>query len=532
MTSSHAVSLERRASLLQAAAEVAKNLTTILDLDELLPKTVDVICNTYGFYYAGIFLLDPSGQWAVLRAGFGEAGQKMIAAGHKLEVGGHSMIGASIAWREARIVLHVGEEAVHFKNPYLPETRSEMALPLIVGDRVLGAVTVQSVEEAAFSEDDITSLQAMADHLAIAINNAYLMQELRASQESVLRLKTYEALATATTQAIHWIGNKALPIASTLDRVRQDVSSENFDAESLTEDLDLIEESVQAILEVKETLVGQAIEHQLRPSMLADVVQAAAFHTGLDDEIFTLNASPEAPLAMTDSSQLVRVLGYLLENALEAGAEHISANIAPALDRRHVAISIADDGEGIESENLDKIWTAFFTTKGVKHTGLGLAASLAVLSRMGGRITVDSHPGQGATFTIVLPAAPDDEATDLSSAPDNIFFVDEEDDAWALFAANVLRLAGKEVVVQGTPAGAAAADLILVDEALTTMPLEQVLNELREAGVIQKAIVVTAALDTDRATQHMRAGVRDVALKPYTYVSLSSFLSFEMEAAA
>ncbi|MDY0019665.1 MAG: GAF domain-containing protein, partial [Anaerolineae bacterium] len=168
----------RRARLLQAAAEVGKDVTSILDLDELLNRTVDIICDTYGFYYAGVFLLDETKEWAVLQAGRGEAGQEMLSAGHKLKVNGLSMIGAAISTHKARIALDVGEEPVHFKNPYLPRTRSEMALPLGVGDQVIGAVTVQSVEEAAFSDEDITSLQAMADQLAIALNNAQLLQAL------------------------------------------------------------------------------------------------------------------------------------------------------------------------------------------------------------------------------------------------------------------------------------------------------------------------------------------------------------------
>jgi signal transduction histidine kinase len=529
MTTAEIDLAERRANLLQAAAQVAKNVAKILNIEELLPKAVDVICDSYGFYYAGVFLLDGSEQWAILRAGRGEAGKKMIEAGHILEVGGHSMIGSCISWREARISLDVDGEYVHFKNPFLPETRSEMALPLVVGEKVFGAVTVQSEEEKAFSKEDIDSLQAMADILAVAINNALLLRELEVANAALLRAKTYEALSTATTQAIHWIGNKAAPITTTAARVRADLEAKEIDVESLREALDMIAENANLILHVKEYLIGQAHDQKLRPAMVADVVQAAAFHRGIPDDMLTINPAPDTPLALTDTTRLARVLGYLFKNALEAEATHISANITPTLDKGHGAISIADNGVGIAEENLDKIWAAFFSTKGTEHTGLGLTACLHILSQMGGRLTVDSHPGQGATFTVVLPVAPEDEAIDLSGAPDNVFFVDEANDTWALFAANVLRLAGKTVVVQESPAGAAAADLILVDEALTTMHVDRVVSELQEAGVAGKAVVVTAALDTDRATKYMQAGVKDVALKPYTYQGLAAFLNFETE---
>ncbi len=165
-------SSERQAKLLAATVRVANNIASILDPQELLQRTVDIICDEFDFYYAGVFLLDEAGEYAVLRAGRGAAGDAMLAEKHQLKVGGNSMIGASVGMRQARIALDVGEEAIFFSNPHLPNTRSEMALPLIVHDDVLGAVTVQSVEEAAFSDEDISTLQGMADQLAIAIDNA------------------------------------------------------------------------------------------------------------------------------------------------------------------------------------------------------------------------------------------------------------------------------------------------------------------------------------------------------------------------
>ena len=213
----------RRANLLAAAAEASQNLTRILDIDQLLPKTVDIICDAYNFYYAGVFLIDEAGEFAVLRAGRGEPGRIMIENNHKLAVGGNSMIGAATALNEARISLDVDTEKVWYPNPVLPETRSEMALPLAIGDQVIGAVTVQSTEEAAFTDEDISSLQAMANQLAIAIKNARQQRELEETHAELLRAKTWEAIATATGDAIHWIGNKAEPVGGSVERVRRDL---------------------------------------------------------------------------------------------------------------------------------------------------------------------------------------------------------------------------------------------------------------------------------------------------------------------
>lgn len=187
-----------RASQLATAAEVARAAASILDLQQLLSQTAELLRQQFNLYYVGIFLVDESGRWAVLRAGTGEAGRKMLEAGHKLEVGGPSMIGWCTAYGKPRIALDVGEEAVRFDNPLLPQTRSEMALPLLSRERVIGAMTIQSDCPAAFMPEDITVLQTVADQLATAIENAYLYQESlrRQAQTWVLREVTLAAAST------------------------------------------------------------------------------------------------------------------------------------------------------------------------------------------------------------------------------------------------------------------------------------------------------------------------------------------------
>jgi GAF domain-containing protein/HAMP domain-containing protein len=170
---------------LQAAAEVSRATISVLDTDELLRQAVDLVRERFDLYYAGLFLLDEDGRFAVLQAGTGKAGEEMLARGHRLEVGGDSMIGQCTARAEARIALDVGEEAVRFDNPLLPETRSEMALPLRSRGRVIGAMSVQSAEEAAFDEADVAVLQTMADQVAVAIDNARLFARAQAALEDM-----------------------------------------------------------------------------------------------------------------------------------------------------------------------------------------------------------------------------------------------------------------------------------------------------------------------------------------------------------
>ena len=515
---------ERRARLLHAANEVGKRVASILDLDELLTETVDIICQAYGFYYAGVFLLDETGEFAVLRAGYGEAGAAMLAKAHKLAVGGHSMIGLATSLREARIALDVGEERVHFKNPYLPHTRSEMALPLAVGPKVLGAVTVQSTEERAFGEDDILTLQTMADHLAIAINNAQLLRALDRANAELLRTKTYEALATATTQAVHWIGNKALPITTTIARIKGDLEKDPLDVASIREDLDLIDESARLIVDVKENLLGPAREQKPRPAMLEDVVQAAAYHVGMAPTQLALNVASDTPMVLADTTQLARALGNLFRNSLEAAAAHVVVTIAPAEEQGYVSLDIVDDGEGIPAEMIDKIWAAFVTTKGSSHTGLGLPACLHVISQLDGRISAVSEAGRGTTFTVLLPAsadagpvAADQEAgqakTDKRTS--HILLIDDED-PWAQFAVNTLTAAGYWVTRATKLDGKVKPDVIMVDETLLAGPVADILEKLKASGLIGRTLIVSAALNVERTAAYLKAGVKDVILKPYT----------------
>lgn len=180
---SNAQMLERRSRLLQVAAEVSRAASAILEPAVLSQQVVELVQNRFGLYYVGLFLVDERGEEVVLRAATGEAGRAMLEAGHRFPIGNSSMVGWCVANRRARIALDVGEDAVRFNNPLLPGTRSELALPLISRGQVLGALTIQSEQEAAFSDEDIETFQTMADQLANAIQNARLYEQLQQELE-------------------------------------------------------------------------------------------------------------------------------------------------------------------------------------------------------------------------------------------------------------------------------------------------------------------------------------------------------------
>jgi PAS domain S-box-containing protein len=184
--------LERRAMLLRSIAEVAHKASSALDPSELMQQVVELIRERFGLYYVGLFLVEREptlhtrpGEWAYLQAATGEAGQKMLRQGYGLKVGGNSMVGQCIARGTPCIAPHADEEKVRFANPLLPETRSELALPLISHGQVIGALTLQSSVENAFSEEDIAVLEIMAGQIANSLENARLYKQTRAALEEL-----------------------------------------------------------------------------------------------------------------------------------------------------------------------------------------------------------------------------------------------------------------------------------------------------------------------------------------------------------
>jgi GAF domain-containing protein len=138
---------------------------------------VHLISDQFGYYYAAIFVTDEKGEWAILHDATGEAGRVLRENKHRLRVGGNSMVGTAVSTGQPRIAQDVGAEPIRFENPLLPYTRSEIALPLVVGDRVLGVLDVQSTKRSAFGPQEIETLQSMARQVAIAFENARLFQE-------------------------------------------------------------------------------------------------------------------------------------------------------------------------------------------------------------------------------------------------------------------------------------------------------------------------------------------------------------------
>lgn len=172
------MALERRGRQLEGVARVSREASQVREVSLLLETTVEAISEHFGFYHAGIFLLDDEREWAVLRAASSPGGRQMLARRHRLRVGQQGIVGNVALYGEPRVALDVGEDAVWFDTPELSETHSEMALPLVDQDQqVVGVLDVQSTERNAFSDEDVEVLEMLAAQVSVALQNARLLEQ-------------------------------------------------------------------------------------------------------------------------------------------------------------------------------------------------------------------------------------------------------------------------------------------------------------------------------------------------------------------
>jgi DNA-binding LacI/PurR family transcriptional regulator/signal transduction histidine kinase len=409
--------MEHRALQLQTAAEVSRATSSILDPDELIQQVVNLARERFDLYYAGLFLVDEIGEWAVLRAGTGEAGRVMLEQGHRLEIGGASMIGWCVANKQARIALDVGAEAVRFENPHLPETRSEIALPLISRDEVLGALTIQSTQEAAFSQEDIAVLQTMADQLANAITNARLYGQ---AQQEIVERKRAEAALTQQAQELTASLEQFAHVAS------HDLQEPLRMVASYAQ---LLEQRYRGRLDAEaDEFIGYAVGgatrmHRLINDLLAywrvgtrDVALKPADCSAIVNRVLanlqgaieatgaTVTCSP-LPTIMADVTQLMQVFQGLLINTIQFRSDR-PPEIRISAERKdgEWLFAVHDNGIGIEPQYSERIFTLFQPLQRQEgHSGIGLAICKKIVERHEGRIWVESQPGKGASFYFTIP---------------------------------------------------------------------------------------------------------------------------------
>jgi len=404
--------MTKRTIQLQTAADVSRAASSILELEKLLPTVVELIRSHFGYYYVGIFLLNDAKSSAILKSATGEIGNAMLSSRHRLEVGDSSMIGWCIAHGRARIALDVGEDAVRFKNPLLPLTRSEIALPLISRGEVIGAMTIQSEVSAAFSPVDITALQTMADQIANAIKNAQLFSE-RANLISELEGKNAE-LERFTYTVSHDLKSPLVTIRGFLGFLREDARKNDpaqfeNDLSKIANAADRMQSLLNDLLELSR--IGRIVNPPEDVPFEKIITETLELIAGvIETSGVTVIIQENLPVVRVDHMRLVEALQNLLGNATKFMGDQPEPQVEIGLkgletDGKAI-LFVRDNGAGIDPQYHERIFGLFNRLDPtVEGTGIGLTLVKRIIEIHDGKVWVESRLGSGATFYFTLPLA-------------------------------------------------------------------------------------------------------------------------------
>lgn len=288
--------LEKRAQQIQTISSMARTIASVQDINTLLANIVRQVHEQFGYYHAGIFLLDVTGKYAVLKAAHSSGGRRMLSRGHRLPLDSNSIVGFVTSRGEPRIALDVGADPVYFSNPDLPETRSEMALPLRVSEHVIGALDVQSTQTNAFSQEDVSILATLADQIAIAIENARLFGEAqKALSDAQITYEKYvrQSWNSFVEQAKHtgfiFDGKQVMPLEGQL---KQDYVKPAVQTGSLS--LDKSSRTIAVPIKLRGQTIG-----------FLDVRSKKGERTWTRDEITLLEAAAERAALALENARLV-----------------------------------------------------------------------------------------------------------------------------------------------------------------------------------------------------------------------------------
>ncbi|MBW4438758.1 MAG: GAF domain-containing protein [Pleurocapsa minor GSE-CHR-MK-17-07R] len=414
--------LEKQARELQTVADVSHAVTQVLDPDELLKSVVELTKERFNLYHAHIYFLNDEGTDLVLAAGAGVAGKSMREAGHRIPYSReHSLVALAARTREVVIANDVSTAPDFLPNPLLPETRAEMAVPITIGDRLIGVLDVQSETIGRFNENDARIKSTLAAQIGVAIENArsvtFALETERATAD---RLREVDRLKS------QFLASMSHELRTPLNSIigYSEVILDGDDGEltpDAAEDVEIIHQSgkhllaiINDILDLAKIEAGQmrmdATEVDLK-SIALDTVNTASILIKERDLELKLIEQDKLPPLLGDPIRIRQILTNLVGNAVKFTEKGSVTVTVGRIDVATAFVSVRDTGIGIDNAHLELIFDQFrqvddTSTRRAGGTGLGLAITRRLAEMLGGSITVQSEVGKGSEFFVTLPIRP------------------------------------------------------------------------------------------------------------------------------
>jgi len=410
--------IRRRNEYLAVSAEIGKLVTSILDLNTIFARTVNLITDRFRLYHAAVFIVEETGFNAVFKEGTGEAGAELKKQQHTIQLNNKSIVGSTASTGNVVVANDTENDPLYVFNPLLPETRAEVSIPLRIGSRVIGVIDIQSRTVNAFNEDEISVLQTLADQVAVAIDNA---KSFELSQQAVMEMREADRLKS------QFLANMSHELRTPLNSIIgfSRVILKGIDGpvtELMQQDLTAIYNSGQHLLGLINDILDSAKIEAGKMELAFDEVNIVdlthsviSTMSGLiKDKPIELRqiVEPETPTVRADTIRVRQVMINLISNAAkftEEGAITINVGSHRTENgRKMVRISVTDTGSGISEKDQEKLFQAFSQvdaspTRKSGGTGLGLSICKQLINMHGGEIWVESEEGKGSTFHFSLP---------------------------------------------------------------------------------------------------------------------------------
>jgi signal transduction histidine kinase len=409
--------LDKRAAELETVARVSTAAATILSPQELLQSVVDLTKYSFNLYHTHVYLLDESKSSLVLKAGAGKVGHRMVSEGEKIPFNeSNSVVVRAAKTRAVVVVNDIRQDAGFLFHSQLADTLSEMAVPMVVGDQLIGVFDVLASVTNRFSDEDMRTYNTLASQVAVALRNAELYAEQMAT---VARLRELDHLKSS------FLANMSHELRTPLNSILgfAQVILEGLDGPltaDMSNDLSLIDKNGKHLLylinEILDMAKIEAGRLSLSPepvnlrSLLEDVLETSASLVRDRSLYLHLESADEADISLLmDYTRMRQVFINLVGNAAKF-TEKGGVTVDIEKQANKVSIHFRDTGIGIPPNKLDMIFEQFSqvdtsTTRKTGGTGLGLPISRRLVELHGGRLWASSSgiAGEGSVFTVELP---------------------------------------------------------------------------------------------------------------------------------